>query len=104
MKAHLSCSDIESSLVAVHGLNGHAFDTWTHKQSQVMWLRDLLPQSLPNVRIMTYGYNAKFKNFTAHQDLSEISAKLLTELSDLRKTAEVVSRYQYEIKQHIELC
>jgi hypothetical protein len=57
-----------------------------------MWLRDLLPQSLPNVRIMTYGYNAKFKNFTAHQELREISAKLLTELADRRKTAEVTFR------------
>jgi hypothetical protein len=57
-----------------------------------MWLRDLLPQSLPNVRIMTYGYNAKFKNYTGHQDLCEIAAKLLTELADLRKTTEVVLR------------
>ena len=81
---------MNTSIVAVHGLNGDAFDTWTHKQTNVLWLRDLLPNMLPNVRIMTYGYNAKFRNFTGHQDLREIATKLLSELVDLRRTAEVI--------------
>lgn len=54
-----------------------------------MWLRDLLPEALPNIRIMTYGYNASFRNFTGHQDLRNIATKLLTELSDLRVTENV---------------
>lgn len=49
-----------------------------------MWLRDLLPQALPNVRILTYGYDASFLNFTAEQDIRKISMKLLSELADLR--------------------
>lgn len=49
-----------------------------------MWLRDLLPQVMPNVRVMTYGYNASFLNYTAKQDVRSIAAKLLTELADLR--------------------
>lgn len=56
-----------------------------------MWLRDLLPAALPNVRIMTFGYNAHFKNFTAQQDLRSIASKLLAELVDLRTTEEVCS-------------
>jgi hypothetical protein len=54
-----------------------------------MWLRDLLPQLVPNIRIMTFGYNAKFFNFTGHQDLRNITNKLLSELVDLRTSAEV---------------
>lgn len=77
------------SLVAIHGLNGHAFDTWTHKKSKVMWLKDLLPELVPNIRIMTYGYNARFLNFAAQQDLRSITKKLLTELVDLRQSEEV---------------
>ncbi|KAI9847786.1 MAG: hypothetical protein M1837_001679 [Sclerophora amabilis] len=38
---------------------------------------------------MTYGYNAKFRNFTGHQDIRSISTKLLAELVDLRTTEEV---------------
>lgn len=54
-----------------------------------MWLKDLLPEALPNIRIMTFGYNARFKNFTAQQDLRSISSKLLNELVDFRTTEEV---------------
>ncbi|RPB21265.1 hypothetical protein L211DRAFT_890067 [Terfezia boudieri ATCC MYA-4762] len=72
-------------LVAVHGLNGDPMDTWIHKQSGIMWLRDLLPKALPGARIMTFGYNARFKNFTALQDLRMIASKLLAELVDLRE-------------------
>ncbi|KAF2178451.1 hypothetical protein K469DRAFT_718263 [Zopfia rhizophila CBS 207.26] len=44
-------------IVAVHGLNGHRDKTWTASNG-VNWLRDLLPQDLPNARIMTWGYDA----------------------------------------------
>jgi hypothetical protein len=54
-----------------------------------MWLRDLLPAAIPDIRIMTFGYNARFKNFTAQQDLRSISLKLLAELVDLRTTEDV---------------
>lgn len=59
-----------------------------------MWLRDLLPQALPNIRVMTYGYNASFKNFAGHQDLGQMAAKLLAELVDLRKTKAVCQNTQ----------
>lgn len=78
------------SLVAIHGLNGHAFHTWTHRKSEVMWLRDLLPELVPNIRIMTYGYNARFLNFAAQQDLRNVTMKLLTELVDLRQSEQVL--------------
>ncbi|EAS28261.3 uncharacterized protein CIMG_09465 [Coccidioides immitis RS] len=88
-----ACSDdVLYDLVAIHGLNGDAFETWTHKESRVMWLRDLLPRELPNVRIMTFGYNARLRNFAGHQDLRNIATKLLSELADSRKTAKEINR------------
>lgn len=60
-----------------------------------MWLKDLLPEAIPNIRIMTFGYNARFKNFTAQQDLRSISCKLLAELVDLRTTHEVNRFYLF---------
>ncbi|GFF73987.1 hypothetical protein IFM60648_04080 [Aspergillus lentulus] len=79
-------------LVAIHGLNGDPINTWTHTETRVMWLRDLLPAAIPDIRIMTFGYNARFKNFTAQQDLKSISLKLLAELVDLRTTEDEKSR------------
>ena len=77
-----------SSLVAIHGLNGDPVNTWTHKTG-VMWLNDILPEVLPRTRIMTYGYNANFKNFTSRQDLHSIAVKLLVDLSDCRRSEKV---------------
>nr|KMM72098.1 hypothetical protein CPAG_08397 [Coccidioides posadasii RMSCC 3488] len=82
--------DIIYDLVAIHGLNGDAFGSWTHKESGVLWLRDLLPKELPNIRIMTYGYNARLHNFAGHQDLRNIAMKLLSELVDSRKTTQAL--------------
>lgn len=63
--------------------------TWTHEESEVLWLRDLLPEVFPKARIMTFGYNSRFKNFTARQSLRDISSNLLTGLSVLRRSEEV---------------
>ena len=76
--------------MAIHGLNGHALNTWTHKQNGIMWLRDFLHEEIPDVRIMTYGYNAKFRNFKTDQNLRVISMKLLAELVDHRRSKEVI--------------
>lgn len=46
---------------------------------------------MPNIRVMTYGYNAKFENVTGRQDLRTIARKLLTELVDVREAEEVQS-------------
>jgi protein SERAC1 len=46
--------------VAVHGLNGDAFKTWTTTESNKFWLGDfdLLPANLKQARILTFSYNA----------------------------------------------
>lgn len=48
-------------MVAVHGLGGDSFSTWTDGSSNILWLRDLLPKSsyFANCRIFTFGYDAK---------------------------------------------
>lgn len=88
--AYLCPLTVSCSLVAIHGLNGDAFNTWTHAQTGVMWLRDILPTAL-NARVMTFGYNARLNNITAKQNLRDISLKLLAELVDVRATAEVIN-------------
>lgn len=49
-----------SSIVAVHGLNGDAFRTWTTNKTNKFWLGDpdLLPANLKHARILTFSYNA----------------------------------------------
>ena len=42
-------------IIAIHGLNGHPFYTWTHKNG-TLWLKDLLLVHLLGCRVYTYGY------------------------------------------------
>jgi hypothetical protein len=53
-------ADNPASIVAIHGLNGDAFKTWTTSESNKFWLGDgdLLPANLKQARILTFSYNA----------------------------------------------
>ncbi|KAH7157846.1 ankyrin repeat-containing domain protein [Dactylonectria estremocensis] len=46
-------------IIAVHGLNGDAYSTWTHSSTGALWLRDFLPGFLPGCCVYTYGYPSK---------------------------------------------
>ena len=76
-----------SSVCAVHGLNGNAFDTWM--ASQFMWLRDFLPSShgFKNSRIMTFGYNSTLVNKGSEERLQDWANELLEQLSRMRTTS-----------------
>jgi len=76
-------------IVAVHGLNGNAYTSWEHENGN-LWLRDLLPGTIPGARVFTYGYPAQlfFSNSTA--GLRDYSQRLLSSLNDVRD--EEVSR------------
>ena len=87
---------IPGSVVAVHGLEGHADNTWTHSSSRKLWLRDFLPNSnvmKNNVRIMTFGYDARaFKRpFDSRPGgrIFVIAEQLLNDLSDRRSKRDV---------------
>ncbi|CAN9235268.1 unnamed protein product [Alternaria alternata] len=43
-------------IVAVHGLNGEPFKTWS--DGDHFWLQDFLPKAIPSSRIFTFGYTA----------------------------------------------
>ena len=76
-------------IVAVHGLGGHLCDTWTHDNG-IMWLRDLLPQDVPNARVMTWGYDSipeTAKHFI-HMMTYLYPDNLLSALYSLRKDTE----------------
>jgi len=72
------------SLVAVHGIKGHPYNTWTHPNGE-KWLEDYLPKDLPNTRIMTFGYNSQiFTSSKGH--VNDFAEQLLQHLTSIRRS------------------
>ena len=66
-------------VVAVHGLQGDAFKTWTHENG-TLWLRDLLPAEVPSARITTFGYDSTWAFSKSVADIGDIALDLLNRL------------------------
>ncbi|KAA8908651.1 hypothetical protein FN846DRAFT_777136, partial [Sphaerosporella brunnea] len=78
------------SIVAVTGLSGHAFGSWRSRETRRMWLHDFLPWDVPNVRVLTYGYNVdltRTNNFA-----TEYLREFICELERTRNSPEVSIR------------
>ncbi|KAK3317792.1 Alpha/Beta hydrolase protein [Cercophora scortea] len=78
-------------IVAVHGLDGHHLDSWTHNPQSpdaTMWLRDLLPAKLPGARIMTFSYDASVIGNTSAHGIRANSEKLVNLLRNERDDIE----------------
>ncbi|KAI9853089.1 MAG: hypothetical protein M1838_001590 [Thelocarpon superellum] len=76
-------------IVAVHGLGGDAFGTWSDGP---LWLRDFLPQQVPCARIMTYGYDSIVAFSKSVANIDDFAVDLFTRLSDIRVTPQEKAR------------
>src|SRR5689334_4474856 len=63
-----SSDHMSTSLVFVHGFNGHPIDTWTDSQTQVFWPRDLLPSVLPEITVLSFGYGGEVHSNSGIRD------------------------------------
>lgn len=77
------------SIIAVHGLGGHAFSSWIHEATGGMWLRDFLPYQVPRARVATFGYDARVARSRAVVELLDSAQSLLLDVKLLRSTPEV---------------
>lgn len=82
----------EVDIVAIHGLNGTAYGTWTcertderrQEKPSTFWLKDFLPQSIPGARIFTYGYPAQVLFSTSRATIYDYAQHLLYALASVR--------------------
>jgi hypothetical protein len=85
-----------TSIVAIHGLGGDAYGTWTHENGK-LWLQDFLPFQIPEARILTYGYDSMVAFSKSSADVDDFARDLLQRLKSVRKAAEERARPLYFI-------
>ena len=73
-------------IVAVHGLMGDPFETWTHENGK-MWLKDFLADDLPSARIMIFGYDSAVAFGKSVGDIEDNALSLLNQLVAERPTS-----------------
>jgi len=76
-------------IIAVHGLNGDAYTTWTHANG-MLWLRDLLPNFLPGCRVYTYGYPSQVAFTTSFAEVEDYARRLLSSIRDVYEHSDQV--------------
>ncbi len=84
-----------SSLVFVHGLNpknapNFAEQAWTHANG-TFWPKELLPQEIPQARVLLFGYNSNVALDVSHQGVKEHANTLLDRLVRKRDATEVTA-------------
>lgn len=85
------------SIVLVHGLGGSSIGTWTSRTPgrSTFWPRDLLPKDLPNVRILTFGYDStpgRFLGAASTNMVHQHATNLVTGLYYFRSVSDSVTR------------
>ncbi|SRR6266536_4691703 len=71
-------------IIAVHGINGDAFNTWTHGDDGALWLRDFLPSEIPGARVFTFGYDSNVAFTRVKGSLDSYARELLEQLNAVR--------------------
>ena len=84
MSSTLKCWDSDAnasprdSIVFVHGLTGGREKTWKAKSAAAPWPQTLLPSELPNVRILTFGYDAYMADWRGMVSKNRIELSAVT--------------------------
>lgn len=66
-------------IVAIHGIGGDAYKTWTHENG-TLWLRDILPKSIKGARVFSFGYDAEVVLTKCQAELDDFARSLLNKL------------------------
>lgn len=71
------------SLIALSGLNGHAFGSFKAKGLDFMWIRDALAAEFPGCRLFIYGYDTTMVHSTSHQSILDLGSQLASSVEGL---------------------
>jgi hypothetical protein len=86
-------------IVAIHGLGGTAYKTWTHDNGR-LWLRDFAPIQFPGARIYTFGYDSGIAFSRGTGTVGDFAKILLESIKLERQTPDVGATSSYN--EHVD--
>ncbi len=82
---------IEMDIIAITGLAGHAFGSWS-TGTQRMWLRDFLHRDIPRARILLYGYDSHIVDSQSRRILADFSSNFIAKFNAMRSGSHSINR------------
>jgi len=86
--------------VAIHGIGGDAYRTWMASNG-ALWLRDFLSKDIENVRVFSFGYDARVWPTKAKGTVESFARSLLNDLRMMQIEGGKVRRF---LMPYIILC
>ncbi|KAF8532917.1 hypothetical protein BDD12DRAFT_535075 [Trichophaea hybrida] len=80
--------DTRMDLIAVTGLAGHAYGSWKERGGNTMWLRDLVPEDIPTIRVLTYGFNSVLVGSKSTSSIRQFAKTFLEDVLNTRETSD----------------
>ncbi|VUC34820.1 unnamed protein product [Clonostachys rosea] len=84
--------DATVDIIAVHGLGSHAIGGFRSKDSSLIWLRDFLPEDIPNTRILVYGYDSAITDKDNKISITGLAKGFLESCKAFREATETTRR------------
>ncbi|KAH7051368.1 hypothetical protein B0J12DRAFT_84762 [Macrophomina phaseolina] len=75
--------ECDVDLVALSGLNGHAFGSFKAKGLNFMWIRDNLARDLQKCRLFIYGYDTNLVQSASRQTILDLGTQFAESLKTL---------------------
>lgn len=79
-------------IIAVTGLSGHALGSWMSPGDNTLWLRDFLPNTIPQARILSYGYDTVLIENRNKSSIPDLAKSFLGAIHAARLDAKEESR------------
>jgi surfactin synthase thioesterase subunit len=87
-----SPADAAVDVVAITGLGGHAMGSFRSTDGSFLWLRDVLPKTLPEARVLTYGYDTALVKNKSKESIRDLAKVFLDALSGFRYRTQTQQR------------
>lgn len=85
--SHVANFAVYASVIAVPGLGSHAIGSWKSPTSNDVWLRDYLPDDVPNIRVLLYGYDTSLVGSDSKDSIEDLGSRFLESIKAFRGTS-----------------